>query len=386
MSDDSLESLRKSLDRIDARIVRALADRQKTIAQIGNLKATTPHDLRDIDREEELLSRVAERARAAGLDGYLVTRLFREILDHSVRCQQKHLAGRQSPDRAGVGALVVGYQGTEGAYSHLAAVKHFAARNVEVQYQGHDSFREMLEALRDGEMDYAVLPIENTTAGSINEAYDLLARTNLALVGEEICKVEHCLMAIERVPIGRIRRVYSHPQALEQCSVFLRSLEQCHVESFTDTAMAARRLKEDQDLSEGAIASAEAARLYGLKIIKRGIANHEENYTRFVIVAREPIRFDKRTACKTSIIFATRHEEGALLRCLNVLADHRLNLTKLESRPRPGVPWEYLFYVDFEGNLAQSHVEAALRSLASKTSYLRMLGSYRSRASARACP
>jgi chorismate mutase/prephenate dehydratase len=374
-----LVTLRKRLDEIDARIVQALAERQQAIGEIAALKVAGSGDLQDVQREEALLSRVAERAKAAGLDAYLVTRLFREILDFSVRCQQEHLVDQQNPDRDAQQTILVGYQGTEGAYSHLAATKHFAARQADVRFKGCLSFQDMLAAVRDGGLDYAVLPIENTTAGSINEAYDLLARMNLALVGEEVYRIDHCLVALEPVPTSRIRRIYSHPQALEQCSVFLNGLEQCHVESFIDTALAVRKLREDQDLSQAAIASEDAARLYGLHVIKRGIANQKENYTRFVIVAREAMRFDARIPCKTSILFATRHEEGALLACLNVLAAHHLNLTKLESRPRPNTPWEYLFYVDFEGNLAEERVEQALRALASKTSFLKVLGSYPTR-------
>ncbi|MFQ5806310.1 MAG: prephenate dehydratase domain-containing protein, partial [Phycisphaerae bacterium] len=324
MKKKGLANLRKRLDEIDTRIVQALAERQQTVAEIGDVKVGESGGLRDVEREEDLLSRVVERAKTAGLDAYWVTRLFREILDYSVRCQQQYLVDQQNPDREAQETLVVGYQGTDGAYSHLAGTKHFAARNVDVRYKGCPSFQEMLEALRDGDLDYAVLPIENTTAGSINEAYDLLARMNLALVGEEVYMIDHCLVALEPVTISRIRRIYSHPQALVQCGVFLNALDHCHVESLADTALAAKKLREDQDLSEAAIASEEAARLYGLHIIKRGIANQKENYTRFVIVAREAMRFDARIPCKTSVIFATRHEEGALLACLNVLADHHL--------------------------------------------------------------
>jgi chorismate mutase/prephenate dehydratase len=209
---------------------------------------------------------------------------------------------------------------------------------------------------------------------------------NLALVGEEVVKVDHCLVALEPVPISRIRRIYSHPQALQQCSEFLNSLADCQAQSFSDTAAAARRLREDQDLSEAAIASEEAARLHGLTILKRSIANQKENYTRFVIVARTPVKVDARIPCKTSLVLATRHEEGALLACLNVLASHHLNLTKLESRPRPSTPWEYLFYIDFDGNVADANVEAALRELAGKTSFLKVLGSYPARVTKDAKP
>ncbi|MEP0846834.1 MAG: bifunctional 3-deoxy-7-phosphoheptulonate synthase/chorismate mutase [Phycisphaerae bacterium] len=383
---DQLEDLRKRLDDIDGRLVAALAERQKLVCDVASLKAEGVKFLRDVQREEALLARALERGKAAGLDGYFVTRLFREILDQSVRQQQQRLIDQQNPEPQSGATLVVAYQGTEGAYSHLAAQKHFGLRDAEPRYQGYDSFEEMLDAVRDSEADYAMLPIENTTAGSINTAYDLLARMNLSLVGEEVQRVDHCLLALAAVPLTRVRRIYSHPQALEQCSEFLRSLKHVHVEAFTDTAMAARRLRDEQDLSDAAIASEEAAQLYGLHVLKRSIANQKDNFTRFVVVGREPMKFDARIPCKTSIIFATRDEEGALLRCLNVLHDHELNMTKLESRPRPNAPWEYLFYVDFEGNLAETRVEHAMRTLAAHTSFLKVLGSYPARTTKDARP
>lgn len=383
---ENLAELRKKLDSVDAAIVEALAARQHIVRQIGESKLRDESALRDLRREEDLLARAVERARAAGLDAYFVTRVFREVLDHSLRLQQHRLVDAQNPPRPAEREVLVGYQGAEGAYSHLAAMQHFSGRLRGVTFKGFETFREMLEAVAAGEIDYAMLPIENTTAGSINEAYDLLAGADLALVGEEVQKVDHCLLALEDVPLSHVRRIYSHPQALAQCSEFLRSLHHCHVESFADTALAASRIRDEQDLSQAAIASEEAARLYGLTVIRRDIANQKENYTRFVVVAAAPLRFDLRIPCKTSLIFATRHEQGALLACLNVLAEHGLNLSKLESRPRPNTPWEYLFYVDFEGNLADPTVEQALRELAGRTSFLKVLGSYPARTTRAAQP
>jgi len=275
--------------------------------------------------------------------------------------------------------VTVAYQGAEGAYSHIAAMKHFGPREIDVLYRGCDTFQSMLETVESGAAHYAMLPIENTTAGSINEAYDLLAKTNLSIVGEEVLLIEHCLIALEETVIGEIRHIYSHPQALAQCSNFLSSLPNCVVESFQDTAMAVEKIQSEQRCTQAAIASDEAAKRYGLAVIKRNIANQEDNYTRFVVVAQKGVQYDERMSCKTSLIFATRHEEGALLKCLNVLASHGLNLTKLESRPRPNVPWEYLFYLDFEGNTANPDVKTALSELSTNTSFLKVLGSYPAR-------
>jgi chorismate mutase/prephenate dehydratase len=268
------------------------------------------------------------------------------------------------------------YQGTEGAYSTLAAAKYFRARNIEFQLNGHPTFQSLMKAVRDGEADYGMLPLENSTAGSINEAYDLLAEMDLKMVGEEICRVNHCLLALENIPITQIRRIFSHPQALLQCSRYLQTLNDCEIEGYIDTAMAARKIRDDGDHSQAAIAGEHAAKLYGLTVIKRDIANQPENFTRFAVVAKRPETFDIQIPCKTSLLFSTKHEKGALVACLKVLSDAGFNLTKLESRPIPHVPWEYVFYADFEGNLEEPEVQAALKEMTTRTTFLKVLGCY----------
>ncbi len=376
-----LEDVRAQLDDVDRQIVEALAARERIVMEVARRKSESGEGrVRDPAREDSLLKRLSGQGQQVGLDAFYVTRVFREVIDHSVRVQQEFFARLQNPERGPRGELVVAYQGIDGAYSHLAAMRHFGPWGSDVTFRGYPTFRAMMEAVRDGQASYGILPIENTTAGSINDAYDLLAQMDLAVVGEEIQKVEHCLVAIDNVPLGRIRRIFSHPQALAQCGNFLESLRECQVEAFTDTAMAVQRVGIEQDLSQAAIASEEAANRYGLTVIKRDIANQKENYTRMVVVAARAERVDPRVACKTSLILATKHEKGALLGCLNALASRDLNLTKLESRPRSHTPWEYLFYLDFEGNIEDERVVAALADLRERTSYLRVLGSYPARA------
>ncbi|QXD16544.1 bifunctional 3-deoxy-7-phosphoheptulonate synthase/chorismate mutase [Rhodocaloribacter litoris] len=372
---EDLQTYRHQLDEVDRRLLEALAARQAIIDEIAALKAMSRGELRDFQREEEILTRMSDQARKAGLNDYFVRSLFHQILDYSVRYQIDHLAGHDHPER-----VVVAYQGSEGAYGHLAALHHFSARPVKPVCHGYPTLREAARAVEAGDAGYAVLPVENTTAGSINETYDLLAQTSLHLVAEEVLKVEHCLAAIEPVPLRLIRRISADPQDIAQCSTFLATLSDCHVESCPDTARAARQVRDEKDLSHAAITTEEVARRYGLHVLKRHIANQKEVYTRFFIVAGAPVAYDTRIPCKTSLVFATAHEKGALLRCLNVLAEHGLNLTKLESRPRTNTPWEYLFYVDFEGNVAEAQVEAALRVLEAETPYLKVLGSYPIRA------
>jgi len=275
--------------------------------------------------------------------------------------------------------LRVGYQGSEGAYSELAAKHHFTGAGKPLRCVGYHSFRQMLEALKAGQLDFAVLPIENSIAGSINESYDLLAKMGLSLVGEEFQPIAHCLIGAADVAVSDIRRVYSHPVALAQCREFLETLEDCHVEAFADTAMSVAKVKHDADPTQAAIASEQAAALHGLPILRRDIADHPENYTRMVMVASEPAHYEPDVPCKTSLIFSTIHEQGALARCIAIFADRGLNLTKIESRPKPDTPFEYIFYVDFEGNIDRETTQAAIHDLEEVTTLLTVLGSYPTR-------
>ena len=358
--------------------MEALADRLKIVSSISATKIEQNKLIRDLGREEIVLSRIRELAGEAGLDHYFVEQLFRDIISHAVRSQAHSLVDYQNK-RNVITSVSIAYQGTEGAFSHEAARHHFIGRYDEVTCTGYRSFREAAEAVENEEVDFAILPIENTTAGSINDTYDVLGEKSLHIVGEEVLRIEHCLMAPENVDLNNIRRIISHPQAIAQCSRFLASLPRCQVESFTDTAMAARKVQEDADLSQAAIAGIYAAELYGLKVIARQIANQDENFTRFVIVSRDPQKVDPQLKSKTSFVMAAAHEKGALIRCLNVLDAHGINMTKLESRPRPDKPWQYMFYLDIEANINDPAVKPALKELEEKTVFLKVLGCYAAR-------
>ncbi|MCK5447756.1 MAG: 3-deoxy-7-phosphoheptulonate synthase, partial [Gemmatimonadetes bacterium] len=372
---EHLEEVRKQLDTVDRRIVESLAERLELVSKVAEAKGAGAPSLRDREREEEILGRITESARAVGIDESFLVRLYREIMDHSLRRQRALLDDESSPDEP-PDILVVGYQGTEGAYSHVAATRHFGALGGDIVYRGYDTFEQIGTAVQEGDIDRGIVPVENTTAGSINDVYDLLAACDLSIVGEEVQVVDHCLMAPKGASLAGVRTVYSHPQALLQCSQFLARQVHARAESYTDTAMAARKVRDDGDLSRAAIASEEAARLYGLVVLQRGIANQAENFTRFVTIAREPLSGDVGPGSKTSVVFSVRHEGGALAACLDVFARHGLNLTKIESRPRPNSPWQYLFYLDFEGDVADENVVDVFRELAAHTTYLKFLGSY----------
>jgi chorismate mutase / prephenate dehydratase len=369
-----IAGLRQSLDEVDSGIVRLIAQRHEVIAAIAKVKERGAAGIQDTERERRVLDTVEAVARDLGVSASLVRRIFRELISDSVAQQARHLTGDEG------GYVRVAFQGAPHAYSHAAAQKYLAGRGLDGDLTGYRTFREAAAALLADRADLAVLPIENTTAGSINEVYALLREHPLFIVGEETWKVDHCLAATADVPLSALSQILSHPQGLEQCAQFLQSLPQVAPTSYFDTAGAMQAVADSDDPGLGAIGSPEAAAAYGLVVLRRDIADAQDNYTRFVVLSPAATAVDVRIPCKTSLILATRHEEGALLRCLEVLSGSGHSMTKLESRPRPGRPWEYVFFLDFEGNTADPRTAAALDELRSAALYIKVLGSYPAKA------
>jgi len=263
----------------------------------------------------------------------------------------------------------VAFQGERGAYSEEAVTQLFG----EVDVLPCPTLREVFEAASAGRADRAVVPVENSQAGSINETYDLLLTHSLFITGELDLRIRHCLMALPGQAMTAIRRVYSHPQALAQCDAFLREHGLEPVPAY-DTAGSAKMVAEQRLPGAAAIAGHAAARIYGLAIVAEGIETNPSNYTKFLSLATSPV--PPAPDGKTSIVFTTQNIPGALYRALGAFATRAINLTKLESRPRRQVPWEYLFYVDFEGHQDEPPAREALADLARVTTFLRVLGSY----------
>ena len=369
-----LDQCRKDINRLDKSLLELLAKRRTISRKVIEDKLERGLDLRDPTREGEVLETLIKAGRKLGLDAHFVTRVFHEIIEDSVRSQESFLQNNLNPSTEKM--LCIAYQGVEGAYSFLAGEKFFRGQLDNCSFEGYKSFADVVAAVENGQADYAMLPIENTTAGSINAVYDLLLATKLNIVGEEVFPVQHCLLGVEKAPLSTIRRIYSHYQALAQCSDFLSRLKNCDQETYMDTAEAAKKISAEGDPSQAAIASEEAGRIYGLKVLKRNLANQRENFTRFVIVAPRPSKVDSRIPCKTSLVLSTGHHEGALLKALAILDEHKINLTKLESRPMQGSPFTYIFYLDFEGNASDPKIQEALVRLSGATNYLRILGTY----------
>ena len=268
----------------------------------------------------------------------------------------------------------ISFQGERGAYSEMAALAYFetsADPGTSTEFVTCQTFHDALNSTENGESEYTVLPIENSIQGSVSESYDALYDTKLTAIGEIYQKIDHCLLG--KSEADKIKTVYSHPQALGQCSDFIEKKSLKTIPTY-DTAGSAAIIKElDQD-DIACIASSNAARIYGLNIIQEGISNNLSNYTRFLILSTEKTKETGND--KTSIIFSIKHESGALYQIIKKFYEKNVNLTKIESRPKKETSWEYNFYVDFEGHQENPEILNLIRELKEQTTFMKILGSY----------
>ena len=263
----------------------------------------------------------------------------------------------------------VAFQGEPGAYSEQAVFDYFGP----IDTYPCESFDEVFDSVVSGVCESALIPIENSLAGSIHQNYDLLLRHDLHIVGEYLLRVQHCLIALPDVKKSDIKKVISHPQALGQCAAYLRALG-IKAEQVYDTAGSVKMLKASGARDTAAIASRRAAEIYGMQILEEGIEDNAENFTRFLAIAKEStIPNDE---AKTSIVFTLKNQPGALFKALSVFALRDIDLTKIESRPLQGKPWEYLFYIDFIGATHEDSARKALDHLSEYALMLRVLGTY----------
>ena len=266
----------------------------------------------------------------------------------------------------------VAFQGERGAYSEAAAIAHFGPAITPYPCA---EFDDLFRAVIDGVCDYGMAPIENSLGGSIHRNYDLLLRHDLTIVGEEYFRVVHCLIAQPGVALGEVKRAYSHPQALAQCEGTIERLGLERVVTY-DTAGSVKLLQERGIMDGAAIASRRAAEVYGMNVLMEGVEDDTENYTRFLVLSREAAPPPTTVPGKTSIVFATINTPGSLFKALSVFALRDIDLTKIESRPLKGKPFDYYFYLDFAGSLAETRCQKALDHLAEYATLLRVLGSY----------
>lgn len=374
---DLLE-IRDQIDTIDKEIVELFEKRMQLSADVAEYKISNNKEVLDPKREKEKLMTLEHYA-SNSFNRVGVYELFRQMMAMSRKLQYRILAEhgkagnipfRKVSSLPMQKAKVV-FQGVEGAYSFTAMHSFFGES---IENYNVETWRDAMEAIKNGDADYAVLPIENSTAGIVADIYDLLVEYHHSIVGEQIIQVDHALMALKNSTLEDIKTVYSHPQALFQCKKFLEEHPEWKAEKYLNTAMAAKKVKEDGDLTQAAIASPYAAQCFGLQILKPHVFSSQQNSTRFIIVSKEEIYQEE--AGKISVCFEIPHESGSLYNTLSHFIYNDLNMTKIESRPIPEKKWEYRFFVDFEGNLSDSGVKNALYGISREVNNLRILGNY----------
>ena len=373
---DLLE-LRNELDGIDKQIVELYEKRMNVCGQVAEYKIETGKRVFDKEREKQKLEAVRALTHN-DFNAYGVTELFEQIMAMSRKLQYRLLAEHDSVgklsfskvDHFDTSKCRVVFQGAEGAYSQAAMIQYFGEG---VNCLHVDTFRDAMLAIDEGSADFAVLPIENSSAGIVSEIYDLLVEFENYIVGEQIIPINHCLLGCAGTKISDIKTVYSHAQSLMQSAHYLQEKGWQQI-SMKNNAFAAQKVAEDKNPTDAAIASEYAAKVYGLEILEKGVNDLKENSTRFIIITNQKV-FSK-DASKISLCFEVNHESGALYHALSHLIYNGLNMTKIESRPLEGRNWEYRFFVDFEGNMEDSAVKNALRGLREETRNMKILGNY----------
>ncbi|MGM3172959.1 bifunctional chorismate mutase/prephenate dehydratase [Dickeya lacustris] len=374
MTDNPLLALRERITALDIQLIELLAQRRALALDVAHAKQHTHRPIRDKDRERDLLSYLVEEGKKHHLDGHYVTRLFQLIIEDSVLTQQALLQQHLNPGASP--SARIAFLGPKGSYSHLAA-RQYAARHFEQMVEcGCQRFQDIVNLVETGQADYAVLPIENTSSGSINEVYDLLQHTSLSIVGELTNPIDHCVLVATETTLDSIQTVYSHPQPFQQCSNFIHRFPNWKIEYCESTAAAMAKVAEINTPEVAALGSEAGGMLYQLQVLEHNLANQAQNITRFIVLARKPIDVTEQVPAKTTLLMATGQQSGALVEALLVLREHGIVMTKLESRPIHGNPWEEMFYIDVQANLRNDNTGKAIQELAGITRSLKVLGCY----------
>ncbi|MBQ8261457.1 MAG: prephenate dehydratase [Lachnospiraceae bacterium] len=376
-----LKELREEIDKIDSQMVALYEKRMEVAAGVAEYKLANGKKVFDREREKIKIAAVKSLLEKPENEQG-IQELYEQLMSMSRKLQYKMLMESEAAkdgelrlpfiplDEINKKARVV-FQGAAGSYSE-AAMREFFGENANSFHV--ETFRDAMMALEEGSAEYAVLPIENSTAGIVSEIYDLLAEFEHFIVAEQVIKIEHCLMGCPGTTLDTIETVYSHPQSLMQSEHFLREHGSWNQISMKNNAFAAEKVATEQKCNQAAIAGEYAAKVYGLEIIKKGVNHSDSNSTRFIIVSNRKVFL--RDAKKISLCFEIPHESGSLYRILSHFIFNGLNMNKIESRPIEGRNWEYRFFVDFEGNLADSGVRNALCGLREEAINLRVLGNY----------
>lgn len=385
---EKLDILRQEIDNIDKELVDLFEKRMKVVLKVAEYKKEKGIPVLNSSREEQVVKKNTEHLKnpkfTNASEAFLKT-----IMEESRKLQSQQLFDYNGPEKEStiknldyakkkyIGKecrekLNVGFQGVPGSFGEEALLEYFGDS---VNAYSFNEFKDVFTALQDGSINYGVLPVENSSTGGITEVYNLLRKHGFYIVGEKCIKIPQHLMGIKGASINDIKEVYSHPQAFEQCSIFLNNYPQWKIIPYYNTAKSAKLVSDFNLKSTAAIGSRKAAKLYNLDIIKEDINFNSSNYTRFIVVGKQ-LEIDEDND-KISIIISLPHKTGSLYNILKNFAENNLNLLKIESRPIQGRTWEYFFYIDFQGNMAEEYIRKAVQVIEEKCNYFKILGNYK---------
>ena len=378
----NISEYRYEIDKIDEELVKLFEKRLNVVTKIAKYKEKNNMKIFNSNREDEVIEKNINRLTNKNYNE-LTEKFFTYLMELS-RSHQKDLIDRNREvynkineddinlDIKKLENSKIGYQGVKGSFSEEAMIKYFGKNHNTSNYE---EFEDVFKALRNKEIDYGILPIENSFTGSITTVYDLLVKYGLYIVGEECIKIEQNLIGIKGSNIEDVKEVYSHLQGFEQSREFLKKHNNLKLIPFYNTAISAKHVSELNDKSKVAIGSLRAAEIYGLDIIERKINDKDDNNTKFIIIGRELIT--SKDSDKITVVFSLDNEAGTLFNLLRHFAENHINMIKIESRPTKNEPWEYLLYVDFEGDIRKESVKKAIKLIDEKSYYFKLLGCYK---------
>lgn len=374
-----IDDYRKKIDEIDKEITRLFEERMNTVINIANYKKDNNLPIFNRSREDEVIEKnisylknkdYAEETRKFFIDLMEVSRELqsRKIIETEKSKEIKTDSLENKNKKQGK----IGFFGVVGSFCEEAMIKYFG--NVS-DPKSYGEFEDVFLAVKNGEIDYGVLPIENSSTGAISQVYDLLYKYGFHIVGEECIKIDQHLIGIKDTDLNNVTEVYSHPQGFEQSSEFLKNYSNWKLIPFHSTSVSAKLVSDLKDKSKAAIASKRAANIYNLDILKENINNQSENSTRFIIISRN---IESDSSCdKVSVVFSLEHKAGTLYKLLRHFAENNINMMKIESRPMEKGTWKYFLYVDFEGNIECPKVMTALNLIEQSSAYFKLIGGYK---------
>lgn len=379
-----LSECRKEIDKIDKELVELFERRMNVAIKVAEYKIENNLPILNEAREAEVIekninrlnnkeySKLTEKffTNLMELSRSLQGNMFNSNEDNSRELIEENISNNEN--KRDLENIKIGYQGVKGSFSEEAMIKYFGENHTTTDYE---EFEDVFLALKNNKIDYGILPIENSCTGAITTVYDLLAKYGLYIVGEECIKIDQNLIGIKGTKLEDIKEVYSHPQGFEQSREFLSNYNNLKLIPFHNTAISAKYISEINDKSKAAIASLRAAEIYGLDVIKKEINDKDNNHTKFIIIGR---KLESSNECnKITVVFSLDDKSGTLYNLLRHFAENNINMIKIESRPSKNEPWQYLLYVDFEGNVENDDVKKAIKLIEGKSEYFKLLGNYK---------